>query len=163
MSLRSGLQEESVRVDDELLYYLNYDKGNSSTSKEMSTLGRTLRETVGTALFVSTEFLRSLTDINDVFQDSRVVCLRLAAEITSFVNRGDGARPDETEDLVGLRNCLKEKFAILKSNWENLVQLTTDYDETVVFAELAGLIETTKAATKDALFGSEDFFFFFFF
>jgi hypothetical protein len=143
-------------VDDELLYYLNYDKGSSFTSNKMSTLGKTSRGTVGTALLVSTEFLRSLTNINDVFQDSRVVCLRLAAEITSFVNRGHGARPDKTEDLVGLRNCLKEKFARLKGDWENLVQLTTDYDETVEFAELAGLIQVTETATNNALFGSED-------
>ena len=31
-----------------------------------------------------------------------------------------------------------------------------DYDETVVFAKLAGLVEVTEAATKDTLFGSED-------
>jgi hypothetical protein len=156
MSLRSGLQEKSIRVDDELLCYLNYDEGSSSTSNKMSTLGKTSRETVYTALLVSTEFLRSLTNINDVFQDSRVVCLRLAAEIASFVNRSDGARPDETEDMVGIRSCLKEKFARLKSNWENLVQLTTDYDETVEFAELVGLIQVTETATNNALLGSED-------
>jgi hypothetical protein len=94
MSLRSGLQEESVRVDVELNYFLNYDEDFIHQQEfyvEMSTLGRTSRETVGTALFMSAEFLHSLTDIDDVFQDSKVVFLRLAAEITSFVDKGDGA------------------------------------------------------------------------
>jgi hypothetical protein len=62
MSLRSGLQEESVRVD-----FLNYDEDFIHQQEfyvEMSTLGRTSRETVCTALFVSTEFLCSLTNID---------------------------------------------------------------------------------------------------
>ncbi len=113
MSLRSGLQEESIRVDDELNYFLNYDEDFIHQQEfyvEMSTLGRTSRETVGTALFVSTEFLRSLTDIDDVFQDSKVACLWLAAELTSFTNRGNGAQPDEAGDLEELRDRLKKKF-----------------------------------------------------
>jgi hypothetical protein len=154
--VRSHFSSFLRRANDLVNITFRQDSKNPSYEQYLLTLGKTSRETVGTALLVSTEFLHSLTDINDVFQDSRVVCLRLAAEITSFVNRGDGARPDETEDLVGLRNCLKEKFARLKSNWENLVQLTTDYDETVEFAELAGLIQVTETATNNALLGSED-------
>ena len=94
LSLRSGLHEKSIQVDDELNYFLNYDEDFIHQQEfyvEMSTLGRTSRETVGTALFVSSEFIHSLTDIDGVFQDSKVVCLRLAAEITSFVDKGDGA------------------------------------------------------------------------
>ena len=106
MSLRSGLQEESVRVDEELNYFLNYDEEfvhQQGFYVEMSTLGRTSRETVDKALVVSTGFLRSLTDIDDVFQDSRVVCLRLAADIMSFVDKGDGVNPEEAGDLEELR------------------------------------------------------------
>jgi hypothetical protein len=51
---------------------------------------------------------------------------------------------------------LQRKFNRLQGSWENLIQSTVDYDETVVFAELAGLVEVTEAATKAALFGSED-------
>ena len=67
MSLRSGLHEESLRVDDELNYFLNYDEDFIHQQEfyvKMSTLGRTSRETVCTALFVSTEFLCSLTNID---------------------------------------------------------------------------------------------------
>ena len=81
-------------MDKELNYFLNYDEEfvhQKGFYVEMSTLGRTSRETVDTALVVSMGFLCSLTDIDDVFQDSKVVCLRLAAEITSFVDRGEGA------------------------------------------------------------------------
>ena len=120
MSLRSGLQEESVRVDEELNYFLNYDEKL------------------------------------DVFQDSKVVCLRLAADIMSFVDKGDGVNPEEAGDLEELRGRLRRKFARLKGSWENLLQSTLDYDEPVVFAELAELVEVTETATDEALFGSED-------
>ena len=133
MSLRSGLQEESIRVDEELNYFLNYDEDFIHQQEfyvEMSTLGRTSRETVGTALFVSSEFIHSLTDIDGVFQDSKVVCLRLVAEITSFVDKGDGARPDEAGDLEELRTYLHKKFDRLKGSWENLIQSSVDYNET---------------------------------
>jgi hypothetical protein len=159
MSLRSGLQEESICVDKELNYFLNYDEKfvtQQGFYVEISKLGRTSRETVDKALVVSTRFLRSLTDIDDVFQDSKVVCLRLAVDIMSFVDKGNGVNPEEAGDLEELRGCLKRKFARLKGSWENLVQSTLDYNETVVFAELAELVEVTEAATDDALFGSED-------
>ncbi len=119
MSLRSGLHEESIQVDDELNYFLNYDEDFIHQQEfyvKMLTLGKTSRETVGTALFVSSEFIHSLTDIDGVFQDSKVVCSRLAAEITSFVNKGDGARPDEAGDLEELRTYLHRKFDWLKGS-----------------------------------------------
>jgi hypothetical protein len=143
MSLRSGLQEERVRVDEELNYFLNYNEkfvNQQGFYVEISKLGRTSRETVDKALVVSTRFLRSLTDIDDVFQDSKVVCLRLAVDIMSFVDKGNGVNPEEAGDLEELRGCLKRKFARLKGSWENLVQSTLDYDETVVFAKLAELV-----------------------
>jgi hypothetical protein len=51
---------------------------------------------------------------------------------------------------------LRRKFARLKGSWENLLQSTLDYDEPVVFAELAELVEVTETAMDEALFGSED-------
>ena len=159
MSLRSGLQEESIHVDEELNYFLNYDEkfvNQQDFYVKISKLGRTSKETVDMALVMSAGFLRSLTDIDDVFQDSKVVCLRLAADIMSFVDKGNGVNPEEAGDLEELRGRLRRKFARLKGSWENLLQSTFIYDEPVVFAELAELVEVTETATDEALFGSED-------
>jgi hypothetical protein len=48
MGLRSGLQEESIRVDEELNYFLNYDEkfvNQPGFYVEISKLGRTSEET----------------------------------------------------------------------------------------------------------------------
>ena len=78
MGLRSGLQEESVRVEEELNYFLNYDEkfvNQPGFYIEISKLGRTLEEIINKALVMSERLLRSVTDVDDFFLDSKVVCL----------------------------------------------------------------------------------------
>ena len=60
MGLRSGLQEESIRVDEELNYFLNYDEkfvNQPGFYVEKLKLGRTSEETVDRALVMSERFL----------------------------------------------------------------------------------------------------------
>ena len=67
---------------------------------------------------MSERFLRNLTDINDIFQDSKVACFRLVADIMSLVNKGNWVDLDKAGGLEELRGQLRRKFARLKSSWE---------------------------------------------
>ena len=132
MELRSGLQDESIRVEEELNYFLNYDEIFISQLRfyeEISTLGRTSEEAMGRALATSRKFLRSLTDVDGIFQSSKIICLQLATDIMSFVDRSA-----ELEiryaigDLEELRDMLGRKFVRLKGSWENLLQSALEYE-----------------------------------
>ena len=68
------------------------------------------------ALSKSETFLRSVTDVDDVFQESRATCLRLVEEIMTFVNRGDEVTPDEVGGLDETRGRLTRKFARLQGS-----------------------------------------------
>ena len=158
MSLRSGLKEESVQVEGELDYFLNYDEISDHQPKfyaEIARLGRRQEETVDKALSKSETFLRSVTDVDDVFQESRATCLRLVEEIMTFVNRGDEVTPDEAGGLDETRGRLTRKFARLQGSWESLEQSTLDYNKPVTFTKLKELVETTETATDVAISGSK--------
>ena len=49
-----------------------------------------------------------------------------------------------------------KKFARLKGSWENLLQSTLDYDESVVFIVVSEVVEVTEEATNQTLFRLED-------
>lgn len=159
MSLRSGLEDESLRMEKKLNYFLQYNKifiNEAVFYEEVSALGRAMEETVDDALSVSGEFLRSLTDVDGIFQSSKTDCLRLASDIMAFVDRGIDVDPTEAGDLTELRRMLGRKFARLKGSWENLLQSALDYNESSVFVEISELVKITERATNEALFGSED-------
>ena len=71
----------------------------------------------------------------------------------TFVARGVDVDPAEAGDVAELKEVLGRKFARLKGSWENLLQSALDYDESVVFGDIADLVEVT---TNKALFGAED-------
>ena len=128
-------------------YFLNYDKKFTNQPEfyaEISDLGRTIEKLVNEVLSKSDRFLWSVTDIDDVFQDSKVVCLRLAADIMTFINRGDRATTDLAGGLEELRVQLRRKFARLKGSWENLARSVLDYGEPVAFAMLEALVEPLR-------------------
>ena len=69
-------------------YFLNYDEKFTSQPgfyTEISRLGRTMERLVEGALSATERFLWSMTDVDDVFQDSKTICLQLAADIMTFV------------------------------------------------------------------------------
>ena len=126
MDLRSGLRDESLGVEEELNYFLNYDElftGQPGFYIEISDLGRALEEAVDRALVMSRKFLRCLTDVDGVFQSSKITCLKLATGIMSLVDRGVGCEIHYTiGDLEDMREMLRRKFVRLKGSWENLLQ-----------------------------------------
>jgi hypothetical protein len=153
MSLRSGLEDESIRMERKLNYFLNYDKvfiNEVTFYEEISALGRATEETVGDALSLSGEFLRRLTDVDGIFQSSKTTCLRLA------LDRGVDVNPTEAGDVAELKEMLGKKFARLKGSWENLLQSALNCDESVVFVKISELVEVTEGTTNEALFGAED-------
>ena len=159
MALRLGLDNESLCMEKEINYFLNYDTvfiTEAAFYTEISALGRATEETVEDVLSLSGEFLRRVTDINSTFQSSQTTCLQLASDIMAFVSRGIDVDPVETGDLTELRETLRRKFARLKGSWENLLEAALNCDESAVFDELAELVEITEAATNEALFGLED-------
>ena len=106
MSLRSGLEDDSLRMEKKLNYFLQYDKifiNEVVFYEEVSALGRATEETVDDALSVSGEFLRSMTDVDGIFQSSKTDCLWLASDIMAFVDRGIDVDPTEAGDLMELR------------------------------------------------------------
>ena len=95
-------------------YFLNYDEKFTNQPgfyTEISKLGRTMERLVDGALSTLERFLWSITDIDDVFQDSKTVCLWLAADIMTFVDRGDGVLTIKAEGLEEIRGQLRRKFA----------------------------------------------------
>ena len=90
-------------------YFLNYDKKFTNQPEfyaKILDLGRTIEKLVDEVLSKSDRFLRCITTIDDDFQDSKVVCLRLTADIMTFVNRGDGVTTDKAGGLEELRGQL---------------------------------------------------------
>ena len=109
-------------MEQEINYFLNYDTlfiNEISFYTKISSLGDATEETVEDALLISEEFLRRLTDVDSTFQSSRTICLRLAADVMTFVNRGIGVDPAETGNLTELREIMRRKFARLKGSWVN--------------------------------------------
>ena len=159
MDLQSGLEDESIHMGRKLEYFLNYDEifiKEATFYEEISALGRDTEETVSAALSLSGEFLKRLTDVDGIFQDSRTTCLQLASDIMTFVARGVDVNPAEAGDVADLKETLGRKFERLKGSWENLLQSALDCDESVVFVEISELVEITEGATNEALFGAED-------
>jgi hypothetical protein len=97
-------------------------------------------------LSLSGEFLRCLMDVDGIFQSSKAACLRLASDIMAFVDRGIDVDPAEVGDIKELTGMLGRKFARLKGSWENLLQSALDCDESVVFIEIAELVEITEGS-----------------
>jgi hypothetical protein len=159
MDLQSGLEDESIHMGRKLEYFLNYDEvfiKEATFYEEISALGRDTEEMVSIALSLSGEFLKRLTDVDGIFQDSRTTCLQLASDIMTFVARGVDVNPAEAGDVADLKETLGRKFERLKGSWENLLQSALDYDESVVFGDIADLVEITEGTTEEALFGAED-------
>ena len=157
MSLQSGLEDESISMEEELNYFLDYDKMFANKApfyEEISALGRAMEEAVGNALSLSEKFLRRITDVDGVFRSSKIACLQLASDIVAFFNKDTEINPKEAGHLVDLSKTLVKKFARLKGSWENLLQSTLDYDNgmTVVFVEVSEVVEVTEGATNQALF-----------
>jgi hypothetical protein len=124
MDLRSGLEDESIHMGRKLEYFLNYDEvfiKEATFYEEISALGRDTEEMVSVALSLSGEFLKRLTDVDGIFQDSRTTCLQLASDIMTFVARGVDVNPAEAGDVADLKETLGRKFARLKGSWENLL------------------------------------------
>ena len=63
--------------------------------------------------------------------------------------------PTEVRQLTGLKDILVKKFA-RQGSWENLLQYTLDFDESVVFNMIYELVKVTEEAIDNALFQSED-------
>ena len=156
MSLWSGLQEDSNHMEGELDFLINYDEkfvDQPQLNIELLRLGRTTEESIDRALSISEEYLCRLSDVDDVFQDSKAACLCIAEDIKIFVNNADKVRPAEAEDLGEMRGHLRRKFAELKSSWENLLREALENNETVIFTELEELVETTETAAEEAFLG----------
>ena len=94
--------------------------------------------------------------LTGVFRSSKAICLGLADQIKSLVNKGTNIDATEPEHLIDLRTTLVKKFARLKGSWENLLQSYLDFEESVVFTSILELVELTEEATDNALFHSED-------
>ena len=89
MSRRSGLDDESSYMVEELSYFLKYDEmfmfvNEAPFYEEISALGRATEETVDDALFLSERFLQRVTDVDGVFQSSKIACLQLASDIMAL-------------------------------------------------------------------------------
>ena len=118
MALRSGLDDESLGMEKEINYFLDYD---TVLAKEAAFYTEILatEETIADALSLSGDFLRRLTDVDNIIQDSHIICIRLAADIMALVNRGTNIDPVE---LMELRDALRKKFGRLKGSWENILK-----------------------------------------
>ena len=159
MSLRSGLDDESSYMEEELGYFLNYNEmfvNEAPFYEEISALGKATEGTVYDAFSLSGRYLQRVTDVDGIFQSSKIACLQLASDIMAFVDKDTAINPTEARRLAVSREALVKKFARLKGSWENLLQATLDYDESVVFAEVSEIVEVTEVATNQALFRSED-------
>ena len=124
MALRSGLDDESLGMEKEINYFLDYDTvlvKEAAFYTEISVLGKATEETVADALSLSGDFLRRLTDVDNIFQNSHTICIRLAADIMALVNRGTNVDPMEIQDLTELRDTLRRKLGRLKGSWENIL------------------------------------------
>ena len=110
----------------------------------MSALGRATEETVSDALSISEAFLREVKDVDGVFRGSKAAYLELVANIMALVNKDTDMDAMEAECLVDLRNTLVKKFARLKGSWENLLQSSLNFDESVVFTSILELVELQR-------------------
>ena len=125
MGLRSGLKDEYLYMEEELDYFLQYDMefvNEADFYEELCILGKATRKAVDSALSQSGEFLSCLMDVDGIFQSSKTACLRLAANIMVFIDRGADVDPMEAADLMDLRQTLGNKFARMKGSWENLLR-----------------------------------------
>ena len=118
MALRSGLDDESLGMEKEINYFLDYDTVLAKEAAFYTEISA-MEETVADALSLSGDFLRRLTDIDNIIQDSHIICIRLAADIMALVNRGTNIDPVE---LTELRDALRRKFGRLKGSWENILK-----------------------------------------
>ena len=122
----------------------------------MSALGRATEETVRDALSISEAFLREVKDVDGVFRGSKAAYLGLVANIMALVNKDTDMDATEAECLVDLRNTLVKKFARLKGSWENLLQSSLNFDESVVFTSILELVELQRMHyfTQKTCYGS---------
>jgi hypothetical protein len=74
----------------------------------------------------------------------------------TFVDRGVDVNPVEAGDVAELKEMLGKKFVRLKGSWEKLLQSALYCDESVVFVDIAELVEVTEGTQNEALFGAED-------
>ena len=104
MSRRSGLDDKSSYMEEELSYFLNYDEmfvNKAPFYEEISALARATEETVDDALSLSGRFLQRVTDVDGIFQSSKIACLQLASDIMAFVDKDMAINPAEARQLQG--------------------------------------------------------------
>ena len=69
-------------MEDELDDFINFDTAfidNPRRYTELTTLACTMGDSVDEALSMSTEYLSNVGDVDDIFQESMMVCIELSS------------------------------------------------------------------------------------
>ena len=99
-------------MENEIDDFINYDDKfvfQPRFYSKLLILSCTTSNSVEEAL--STEYLRNVSDVNDIFQDSMMTCLELPLQITDFMNKKTqnrakwSQRPNEHERTFGENFC----------------------------------------------------------
>ena len=149
---RSRLRGSYHDMEDEIDDFINFDDkfiDSPHFYKELISLARKTSQSVDEALSISTEYLSSVSDVGDVFQDSLLSCLELSSRIENLDDTVRTLSQSETKKLAGLVTRLTGTLKRMENHWNDLSDEVKARKDTVVFSELDSVVQTARLATEN--------------
>ena len=139
-------------MEDELDDFINFNTNFIYSPRfytELTSLACTTGDSVDEALSMSTEYLSNVGDVDDIFQESMMVCIELSSRIVTLTDPEISIPRHETPDLLRTRIRLKRTLTRMEAHWKNLIQKVQSRDDKVVFLELQNLVQTARHAAEN--------------
>ena len=152
LDARHWLHEAYIVMEDKLDDFINFDTAfidNPRRYTELTTLACTTGDSVDEALSMSTEYLSNVGDVDDIFQESMMVCIELSSRIVTLTDPEISIPRHETPDLLRTRIRLKRTLTRMEAHWKNLIQKVQSRDDKVVFLELQNLVQTARHTAEN--------------
>ena len=87
LDARHGLHEDYIDMEDELGDFINFDSvfiNNPRFYTKLIALARTTGDSLDEALSMLTEYLSNIGDVDDIFQESMMSCIKLFSRIVNL-------------------------------------------------------------------------------
>ena len=136
LDARHRLHEAYIDMENEINDFINFDTNFIKCPRfytELMSLARTTGDFMVKALSMSTESLSNVSDVDDIFQCSLMICFEISSQIANLTSKGRDLSRHEARDLPHIKNLLTRTLTHIEDHWDNLLQEAKSRGDTAVF------------------------------
>ena len=94
-------------MENEINDFINFDTNFIKCPRfytELTSLARTTGDFMVKVLSMSTESLSNVSDVDDIFQCSLMICFEISSQIANLTDKGRDLSQHEARDLLRIKN-----------------------------------------------------------